>query len=222
MAEEKFLRFTVFQRVQHILWALSFFTLVLTGFPLKYPNTFWAQGIVNLLGGPANRGLLHRIAAVVFIGTGLTHVVYYILIDRGRKDIIPRKKDLGDAIQHIKYNLRMTDEMPRMGRYTWDQKFDYWAGGAGSLIVIVTGVMMWFTFEATLKVLPLQFVNYARLFHGWEAILAFASVIVIHLYAMILNPDVFPMAKQWITGTLTREQMEHEHPLELEELAKKG
>lgn len=218
MAEEEFLRFTVFQRIQHVLWALSFFVLALTGFPLKYAHTSWARGIVDLLGGPDKRGLYHRIAAVVFVGTGLIHVIYYILIDRGKKDIMPKRKDFDDAIQHIKYNLRMTDEMPKMGRYTWEQKFDYWTGAVGSLIVVVTGFMMWFTFDMVLKVLPLQFVNYARLIHGWEAILAFSFVIVVHLYATILNPDVFPMAKQWITGTLSKEQMEHEHPLELEEL----
>lgn len=221
MAEEDFSRFTIFQRIQHFLLAISFFTLALTGFPLKYAHTSWAWSIVDLLGGPDKRGLYHRIAAVVFIGTGLIHVIYYMLIDRGKKDIMPKRKDLYDAVQHIKYNLRMTGEMPKMGRYTWEQKFDYWAGAAGSLIVIVTGLMMWFTFDMTLKVLPLQFVNYARLIHGWEAILAFSFVMVVHLYATILDPDVFPMARQWLIGTLSREQMEHEHPLELEELIKK-
>ncbi|MEE9594284.1 MAG: cytochrome b/b6 domain-containing protein [Candidatus Hydrothermarchaeales archaeon] len=221
MAEE-YTRFTVSQRVQHLVWFLAFTVLAVTGLALMYPNMGWAQFVVNLVGGMDNRGLLHRIAAVTFIGLGVAHVVYYGVLDKGKKAIMPSRQDLSDLVQDMKYHLFMSGEKPKFGRYSWFEKADYWAGAAGSVIIIVTGAIMWFSFgSSSLNILgfvPLGVYNWARLIHGYEAILAVAVVIVFHLYTAIWKPGTFPLAMQIWTGKMTKEQMEHEHSLELEEL----
>jgi formate dehydrogenase gamma subunit len=225
MAEE-YTRFTVSQRIQHFVWFIAFTTLAVTGLALKYPEQGWAQAVVSLVGGMDNRGLLHRIAAVVFIGTGISHAVYYGLIDKGKKAIIPNRKDLDDLVQDLKYHLFLAKERPKFGRYTWFEKADYWAGALGSAIIIITGAIMWASFGTVssglypLGFIPLAVYNWARLIHGFEAILAVAVVIVFHFYTAIWKPGTFPLAMQIWTGKMTREQMEHEHPLELEELGK--
>jgi len=66
--------------------------------------------------------------------------------------------------------------------------------------------------------LPEQAVAVALVAHGWEATLAFSAIIMWHLYNEHFNPDSFPMSKVWLTGTLTREEMEREHPVELERI----
>jgi len=221
MAED-YERFTVSQRVQHLVWFISFTILAVTGLALMFPTQGWAQAVVNLVGGMDNRGLLHRISAVVFIGTGILHAVYYGVMDKGKKAIVPSKQDLSDLVQDMKYHLFMSSERPKSGRYTWVEKADYWAGAAGSLIIVVTGAVMWFSFGSEnynfLSFISLTVYNWARLIHGYEAILAVAVVILLHLYTAIWKPGTFPLAMQIWTGKMTKKEMEHEHPLELEEL----
>ncbi len=220
MAEE-YVRFTPSQRIQHLVWFITFTVLAVTGLALKFAHMGWAQWVINVVGGMDNRGLLHRIASVIFIGTGLAHVVYYGIIDKGKKGIMWNRQDFSDMIQDMKHHLFLSKERPKFGRYTWFEKADYWAGALGSVIIIVTGAIMWFSFGTTgslniLRSVPLSVYNWSRLIHGYEAILAVAVVIVFHLYTAIWKPGVFPLAKQIWTGKMTQEEMEHEHPLELE------
>ncbi len=225
---EAYKRFTLSQRLQHLIWFLSFTILAVTGLALKYPSQGWAQFVVDLMGGMDNRGLLHRIAAVVFIGMGIAHAGYYGLIDKGKKAIIPDRKDLSDLIQDMKYHLFLAKERPKFGRYAWFEKADYWAGALGTIIIIVTGAIMWLSFGTfstglyPLKFLPLVVYDWASLIHGYEAILAVLVVVIFHLYTAIWKPGTFPLAMQIWTGKISRKHMEHEHPMELEELEKMG
>jgi len=216
---------TVNERIQHLLLAISFLTLVFTGFMLKYPDSFWVVGF-RKLGGELVfevRGLLHRVAAVVMILDAVYHLYYVIFTQRGRKfikDIMFRYKDFRDMIQMFKYNMGMTTVRPQFGRFNYIEKAEYWALIWGTVIMGVTGIALWFN-EKFIGWFSLTFIDIATIIHFYEAWLAFLAILVWHFYYVIFNPDVYPMNFTWLTGKITEEEMEHEHPLELEEIRKK-
>jgi formate dehydrogenase gamma subunit len=227
MAEEEIQRFTSWQVIQHLLWAVAFTTLLITGLALKFPGNFLSQAVINIL-GMGLRATLHRLAAIVFLGVGIVHIIYYLAIDRGPKPIMLNRKDISDIGQDIKYHLRMTKEEPKYGRYTWVEKFDYWAGAVGSMIIAITGLAMWTSYGGNagfgvtlLSGLPLRIYNWFRQIHGFEAILAGSVIVILHMYMAVWRPGTFPLAKQIWTGKMPKHHYEEEHPLELEEMKKK-
>jgi formate dehydrogenase gamma subunit len=226
MADDDIQRFTTWQIIQHALWALAFTTLLVTGLALKFPGNFLSEAVIGIL-GMGLRATLHRLAGILFVVVGVVHIVYYIAIDRGSKPIMFEKKDLSDIVQDIKYHLRLTKEAPKFGRYTWIEKFDYWAGAAGSFIVGITGLALWTSYAGAagfgptlLSGLSLRTYNLARQIHGWEAILAGSVIVLLHMYMAVWRPGNFPLAMQIWTGKMSRHHYEEEHPLELEEIDK--
>jgi cytochrome b subunit of formate dehydrogenase len=216
--KKEFERFTLIQIIQHLAWLWAFLVLAATGLSFKFAHTSVAQVYVDLIGGYESRRMIHRIAAGVLIGTGVFHILYYTLTNRGPKAIVPTRKDLSDFVMHWKYLLRRSDQMPQFSRFTWYEKFEYWAGGFGTAVMATTGLLMWLKYDLTMKILPLAVINIARRVHGWEATLAVLFLGVFHLYMNIWRPGVFPMAGHWISGVISRDKMVEEHPLELEEL----
>ena len=215
MAELKFRRFTLNQRIQHILFFVSFILLAYTGFPLKFPEEWWSRLMIQSVGGFDNRTIIHHFSGLVMIGVSIYHVVFHIL-EKPRYDVLFNLKDVDDFKQQIKYFLRYSDEHPKFGRYTWKQKFEYFGAGFGAVVMGFTGLLMWQPFEA-MKYFPLGFVQIANLFHTWEAVLASIAVFIGHFYDE--HFDKFPNLS-WLTGNIPEEEMRHEHPLEYEEAMK--
>jgi formate dehydrogenase subunit gamma len=215
MAELKFRRFTLNQRIQHILFFVSFILLAYTGFPLKFPEEWWSRLMIQSVGGFDNRTIIHHFSGLVMIGVSIYHVVFHIL-EKPRYDVLFNLKDLGDFKQQIKYFLRYSDEHPNFGRYTWKQKFEYFGAGFGAVVMGFTGLLMWQPFDA-MKYFPLGVVQIANLFHTWEAVLASIAVFIGHFYDE--HFDKFPNLS-WVTGNIPEEEMRHEHPLEYKEAMK--
>lgn len=219
-----YLRMTVNERLQHGALMLSFTVLVVTGFMLRYPEAWWVVAIRNLSDSIFDlRSLLHRTAGVVMIAASVYHIVYVTATQRGReliRDLMPKLQDASDAIAVMKYNLGLSPEKPMFGRFSYIEKSEYWALVWGTIIMTVTGVIMWFdnTFMGLLTKLGW---DVARTIHFYEAWLATLAIIVWHIYYVIFNPDVYPMNLAWLTGTLTEAEMAEEHPLELEEIRRK-
>jgi cytochrome b subunit of formate dehydrogenase len=218
--EEEFERFNLFQIVQHLAWLWAFLVLAATGLSFKFAYSPVSQFYVQVIGGYETRALIHRTAAGFWIGVALIHGFYYIFIDRGPKPILPNRGDLSDFTAHIRYLLGRGAEKPSFGRYSWYEKFEYWAGGAGFLVMATTGLMMWLKYDLTMKYLPLAVINIIRRVHGWEALLAVLFLSVFHVYINVWRPGVFPMAGHVISGMVSRSSMEDEHPKELEEILK--
>ncbi len=205
------------ERIQHFLTLSTFFTLVITGFALKFK---WSLPLLSDEANVALRGWGHRVAALVMTATCIYHVLYVALTVRGRDQIarmLPGPQDLRDVVAMGKYYAGLSDHKPRFGRYSYVEKAEYWALVWGSVVMIVTGFMLWFENE-TLKRIPMWGLDVATIIHYYEAILATLAIIVWHLYYVIVNPDFAPMSFTWIDGKISRYHMEHEHPLELEEL----
>ncbi len=215
MVELKFKRFTLNQRMQHILFFASFILLAYTGFPLKFPDEWWSRLMIASVGGFDNRTFIHHYAGLLMIGVSVYHVVYHI-IEKPRYDILFNLKDLGDFKQQMRYYLHYSNEHPQFGRYTWKQKFEYFGAGFGAVIMGFTGLLMMQPFEA-MKYFPIGFVQIANLFHSWEAVLASIAVFIGHFYDEHFGK--YPNLS-WLTGNVSEEEMRDEHPLEYEEALK--
>jgi cytochrome b subunit of formate dehydrogenase len=215
------LRMSLGERLQHAALVISFVTLVLTGFALRFPDAWWVAPIRNL--SPIMfdlRGLAHRIAALVMVGASVYHL-YYIFFDvRGKqllRDLLPGPQDLVDAVRVMKYNLGISKDKPKFGRFSYIEKSEYWALVWGTLVMAATGVIMWAD-NTFLGLLGKSWWDVARTVHYYEAWLATLAIIVWHFYFVIFNPDSYPINLAFWKGTLTEEEMEEEHPLELERL----
>jgi formate dehydrogenase gamma subunit len=200
------------QRIQHMLLVISFFVLVISGFALAYPDI---QALAMITGGEAIRRIVHRAAGVVMIALGIYHVGYMLGTREGRRglrDFMPNLKDARDVVQTMSYYLRLSNRKPQFGRFTYAEKAEYWALVWGTVIMGVTGLMLWFNVEFA-RFFARWWLDVATAVHYYEAILATLAIIVWHLYQVIFDPDVYPMNWAWYDGRMTEEQYEHEHAL---------
>jgi len=220
--QEKYLRMTVNERIQHFLLLSSFLVLIFTGFALKFPEAFWVKWFASIAGENAfeARGIIHRISALVMIGASLYHLGYILFTARGKqlvKDFLPCKQDIKNFTQSMLYLAGKTDEKAKFGRFSYIEKMEYWAVVWGTVIMGATGFILWFE-NFFLKYVSNIGMDIATAIHYYEAILASLAILVWHFYFVFFNPDVFPMNKAWLKGYLTKEEMEKEHPLELERI----
>lgn len=216
-----YVRMTLSERLQHGTLVISFTLLVLTGFALKFPDAWWVAPLRDI--SPLMfelRGIIHRIAAVVMVLASLYHLYYIFFVPRGKRllrDLLPQLQDVTDAIGVMKYNLGISQVKPKLGRFSYIEKSEYWALVWGTIVMSVTGVILWFD-NTFLGLLTKLWWDVAQAIHYYEAWLATLAIIVWHFYFVIFNPDVYPLNVAFWKGTLTEEEMEEEHPLELEEI----
>ena len=205
-------RMTLLQRVQHLTLLISFFTLVLTGFALRYPSSWLAMAFIN----EHVRSLIHRIAGVILIAVSLYHI-WYIATDRdGRqliKDMLPDWKDVTDVRDALLYYLGVSDERPMFRRFSYAEKAEYWALVWGMFVMAATGLMVWFKGFVGERVAG-WWIDAAITIHWYEAILATLAIVVWHIYSVMFDPDAYPMNWAWFDGRMSIEQYEHEHPLD--------
>ena len=205
------------ERVQHVLTFTTFIALVITGFALKFK---WSLPFLSDAANVALRGVGHRVAAVLMVATSVYHLFYAAFTARGRGQVLrmlPRWKDVGDITGTLRYYFGLADHKPKFDRFSYVEKAEYLALVWGTIVMVVTGFLLWFQDEA-LKHIPMWGLDVATLVHYYEAILATLAIIVWHLYYVFVNPDFAPMSFTWIDGKLSRHDMEHEHALELEEI----
>jgi cytochrome b subunit of formate dehydrogenase len=212
-------RMNVLERVQHGLLAISFIILVYTGFALTYSESWLFSWLARLEVGYALRSHIHRWAAVVMIAASLWHV-FYLTTRRGRQvflDIFPRWQDAKDVVANAKYLIGLQSKPPRFDRFSYLEKVEYWALIWGTVVMTLTGFMLWFE-NQSLQFFDKWVLDLATIVHFYEAWLAFLAIVVWHLYFVIFNPDVYPINWAFLTGRMPEELMEHEHPKELERI----
>jgi formate dehydrogenase subunit gamma len=231
-----FIRFGVNFRFQHIVLLTSTIMLILTGVPLKFPKNGISQFIFSGFGGAAGARSVHHFFALGLIFIGIYHLFYTFWSKQGRKDffeLLPNFKDVKDVINQIKYYLGFRKEKVKYGRFSYVEKFDYWAVYWGLIMMIGTGAIMWFflgKFEPVIfgeinlsfgpSLITKTVYDIARAMHSDEALLATLVIIGWHFYNVHLNPHKFPMSKVWLNGKLSEKEMIEEHPLEYEEIMK--
>ena len=210
-------RMTDNQRWQHLTLLLSFFTLVITGFALKYPDSFLSM-IPGM--GERVRGIVHRIAGVVMIGAGVYHIVYAMFTRDGRKlvlDLLPEPKDAFDLVAVMRYYLGLGGKKPEFKRFTYAEKAEYWALVWGVFVMAATGIALWAKVTVG-HLFARWWLDVATSIHFYEAILATLAIIVWHFYQIFLDPDAYPMNWAWWDGKMSAHHYEEEHGLDGETL----
>ncbi len=229
--KRQFVRFSRLQRILHICMIVSFMSLALTGLTLKFSYTKWAAVLSHLLGGFENAGYIHRSAAVVMFGVFITHLVdLYKLKKRehgswralllGPGSMMLNRRDLTEFVGTLKWFVGR-GERPAYGRWTYWEKFDYFAVFWGIAVIGSTGLTLWFPVFFT-RFLPGWLLNVTTIIHSDEALLATGFIFTVHFFNTHLRPEKFPMDITVFTGRMPLEELERDKPREYEELVASG
>ncbi|HSH00930.1 MAG TPA: cytochrome b/b6 domain-containing protein [Anaerolineae bacterium] len=216
MKEKQYPRFRLMARIEHAILMISFTILGLTGLPQKYPQSDWGPALINLMGGIEFVRIVHRAAAIILVLGSVYHLyttAYRFYVRRERQRMIPTIKDWHDLRDTVRYNLGLIKNHPKMAKFNFGEKIEYWAVVWGTAIMVVTGFILWNPIAVS-NILPGQIIPMSKAAHGGEALLAVLSILIWHMYNVHIkqfNPSMF-------TGKLPRSQMEEEHALELERL----
>jgi cytochrome b subunit of formate dehydrogenase len=220
ISAESFPRFRLMARIEHAVLMVSFTILGVTGLPQKYALNPISQRMIDVMGGIELVRDIHRWAAFVLVVGTLYHTInsaYRLFVLNERPRVMPEQKDVRDLWATLKYNLGFQPNPPQMGKYTFGEKFEYWAVVWGTAVMVITGFMLWNPLAMT-RILPGSLIPAAKAAHGGEAVLAVVSILVWHMYNVhfkYFNPSMF-------TGKLPRHIMEEEHALELQRLEAGG
>ncbi len=229
--EALYKRFTTFQRSLHLVMLLAFFTLAITGMVLKFSYAVWAQTVSSVLGGFTTTGFLHRLGAVALIVVFVIHLgdAWRQRRESGKRwlqfifaenSLIFNKNDLKELGASLKWFLGRGPR-PLYGRYTYWEKFDYFAVFWGMIVIGSTGLVLWFPVFFT-NVIPGWWVNVATIIHSDEALLAVGFIFTVHFFNTHFRPDKFPMDPVIFTGRVPVEELKVDKPREYAELVKDG
>ncbi|HKI87792.1 MAG TPA: cytochrome c3 family protein [Draconibacterium sp.] len=224
-------RFSKKNRITHIFVITSFILLALTGMMLKFAYMSWAKFLADLVGGAGVAGVIHRIAAVITFGYFFFHVISLLKVKfkKGIKvskfifssnSLMFNRKDIRDFWASMKWFTGIGPR-PNYGRWTYWEKFDYFAVFWGVLVIGTTGLMLWFP-ELFTKFLPGWLINVAQIIHSDEALLAVGFIFTIHFFNTHLRPESFPMDTVIFTGYVPYEDYKEDRPHEFEQLKKSG
>jgi cytochrome b subunit of formate dehydrogenase len=197
---------------QHTFLMVTFTILAITGFAFHYSGSWWARFLFGWPGGFVARRMIHLVAAVLFAGTAVWHMIY-LFGQRGRlflRDIFPRVQDFRQFFHTMAYDLGLRTEAPRFGRFSYVEKAEYWALVWGTVVMTVTGVSLWFG-TVTENILKVGAVGVMLVIHFYEAILAGLAILIWHFYSTIFNPPVYPNNPSWYTGKMPLVMHDEEH-----------
>ena len=224
-------RFSTSQRVTHLFVILSFISLALTGMALKFANMEWAQVLAALMGGPQVAAFIHRVAAVVTFGYFIFHLWSLVKMKRrlhktwfqfifGKDSMMFNLQDLKDFGATIKWFFGL-GKKPEYGRWTYWEKFDYFAVFWGVAVIGFSGLMLWFP-EFFTQFMPGWIINIAHIIHSDEALLAVGFIFTVHFFNTHFRPEAFPMDTVIFTGMVSLEEYKKTRPREYEELKNSG
>jgi cytochrome b subunit of formate dehydrogenase len=227
----EFVRFTRLYRTLHACMIISFITLALTGMSLKFSYTGWAAKLSHLLGGFETAGYVHRFAALIMFGTVVAHITGLIKQKRhggstwkaillGPNTMLPTKRDWHDFVGTVKWFLGRGPR-PEYGRWTYWEKFDYFAVFWGIIVIGSTGLTLWFPVFFT-RFLPGPFINVATIIHSDEALLATGFIFTVHFFNTHLRPEKFPMDTVIFTGHMPVAELKRDKPREYASLVASG
>ena len=235
--EKYYVRFKLNFRLQHIGLLTTTIMLILTGVPLKFPKNGMSQFVIDMFGGTAGARSVHHFFALGMIAVGIYHLFYIFWNEQGRKDffeLLPSFKDFSDVINQMKRYLGFRKEKVRYRRFSYVEKFDYWAVYWGLVMMIGTGAVMWLfqgKFNPIIfgeidlsfgpQIITKSLWDICREMHSDEALLATLVIIGWHFYNVHLNPHKFPMSKIWLTGKISEKEMMEDHFVEYREMIAK-
>ncbi|MCX7164334.1 MAG: cytochrome C [Rhodocyclales bacterium] len=229
LKDKHFRRFPLIWRIAHLTLAVSLMMLTLTGMSVLYADTVWAPVVMGLLGGPKVAAVIHHFFATLLGIVVVLQLVYFaihIVSNRktfdwfGPNSLVPRRQDLWDILAMVKWFFGLGPR-PVFDRWTYWEKFDYWAPFAAVILIGATGVMLLFP-NVTAAFLPGWVFNVATIFHGEEALLAALFVFTVHFFNNHYRPDKFPLDVVMFTGSMRLELFRSEHRAEYNRLVASG
>jgi len=231
LPEHEFVRFTRLQRTLHACMIVSFLSLATTGLTLKFSYTGWAATLSRLLGGFQTAGFIHRSAAVLMFGVFVAHLYNLVHLKKreykswralllGPDTMLPTSQDLRQFIATMRWFIGMGPR-PQYGRWTYWEKFDYFAVFWGIAVIGSTGLTLWFPIFFT-RFLPGWAINVATVIHSDEALLATGFIFTVHFFNTHLRPEKFPMDTTIFTGHMPLTELKRDKPLEYETLVASG
>ncbi len=212
-------RFSPGRIFEHWLHVVTFGVLLCTGLSQKFYTLEFSEWVILFLGGIDNVRLIHRLAGAIFcieLAVHLAIAAAGIIYGRWQPTMIITKKDFTDVVHNIRYYLNIENSPAGGGRYTYKQKFEYWAILSGVLLMMFTGLILWFPVMVT-RLLPGEIIPAAKVLHTNEALVVFLIISIWHIYNAVFSPEVFPLDTSIFTGSLSRERMLREHPDEIRE-----
>jgi thiosulfate reductase cytochrome b subunit len=230
MAQRYFRRFSATERVLHSVLMLTFVGCALTGLPLIFSDRPWAAPLARIFGGFESAGAIHRTCAAVMIVVFATHVVIVLYraisggsimrILWGPDSMVPQPQDAIDFYRNFLWFVGRGPR-PQFDRWTYWEKFDYWAVFWGMMIIGGSGLLLWFPFFFA-KLLPGWVFNIASLVHGEEALLAVGFIFTFHFFNGHLRPRKFPMDTVIFTGRIPEHELRNERAIEYARMMKEG
>ncbi len=232
--EKAYVRFEGFHRALHVVVIVSFLGLALTGLPLKYSEQAWAQRLAAGLGGFSSTSFWHRVCALMTISYFSAHLFWmgrkvvecrkagwsWHAIFLGADSPVPNVRDFKDMIGMFRWFFG-AGKRPTFERWTYWEKFDYWAVFWGVAIIGCSGLLLWFP-EFFTHFLPGKTLNIAKVIHSEEALLATGFIFTIHFFNTHLRAEKFPMDMSMLTGLVTPEELEEERPEMVQRLKASG
>ena len=213
-----------FERVQHALLVISFVILVWTGFALKYPDQAWARPLLWMEGARSLRSLIHRVAAAIFVGVSVTHLISLIANRKLRnhwKEMLPKAVDAREGLSNFAYNLGLGENPPGRSAHSYIEKAEYWAVVWGAVVMIASGTLLWAN-NLAMKLLPKIWLDVATSIHFYEAVLATLAIVVWHFYSIIFDPDVYPLNTAFLTGSTVNRNEHSREPVPAQEVKAAG
>lgn len=206
-------RFTKNEVIQHLILLTSFTLLAITGFALKFQDSWWAEFLKYIGLTETIRRNIHRVSAVTMLSLGFYHILYLVFTPRGReilKGLIPKFSDLVDARNNLLYFLHLRKERPIFDSYDYTEKAEYWALIWGTVVMGTSGLILWFP-TIVGNWAPTWLIKVSELVHFYEAILATLAIVVWHWFFVIFQPSEYPMSLVWINGKMTLHHYRHHH-----------
>jgi len=227
----EFVRFPRLYRALHACMIVSFLTLAVTGLSLKFSYTAWAVRLSRVMGGFETAGYIHRFAAVIMFGTFTAHIVGLIRQKQrsqttwsallfGPNTLVPTKRDAQEFLGTMKWFVGLGPR-PEYGRWSYWEKFDYFAVFWGIVVIGSTGLTLWFPVFFT-RFLPGSFINVATIIHSDEALLATGFIFTVHFFNTHLRPEKFPMDTTIFTGHMPLAELKRDKPREYAALVASG
>lgn len=222
-------RFGVLDRLFHFFLVVTFIIQTLTGFSRIYITTLWGRRLSYIFGGYDASLIVHEWTGVIMTIGFVLHIIHMLTKLNwsnlrkslfGPDSMLPNFQDLRHFKQQIFWYFG-AGPPPRFDRWTYLEKFDYWAVFWGMPLLAITGLMLMFPIASS-RFVPGWVLNIAILLHRAEAILAVTYIFIVHFFVGHLLPPHFPFNETIFSGSIPIHAAEEEKPRWLERLKERG
>ncbi|MFV1966019.1 MAG: cytochrome b/b6 domain-containing protein [Pirellulaceae bacterium] len=227
-------RFETSHRGVYAIMLLSFLGLTLTGLPLKFGGQAWGRAFAQSLGGVGSTSVWHRTFAVLAVVGCVIHLAWGAsrILQRRKTGVpwrsilfgpdspLPTGRDVKDVIGMVRWFVGLGAK-PGFERWTYWEKIDYWAVCLATVLIGVTGLILWYP-NVLSTVFPGGTLNVATLLHSEFALYLACCLFVIHLFNTHLRPEKFPFDASVITGLANEEHLRTARPDYFERIERAG